>query len=88
MTTTKALAKLYTAITGSDAKNSIGRILSDLADVWSTKVPTAASVENAIKIPDLPHINELPERVTKYYVLKVVKSSSGTTYTWDEKTFT
>lgn len=85
MTTTKALAKLYKAITGSDAKNSIGRILSDLADVWSTKVPTAASVENAIKIPDLP---TLDANGTKYYVLKVVKSSGGTTYTWDEKTFT
>ena len=36
-------------------------------------------------IPDLPTLNS---NATKYYVLKVVKSSSGTTYTWDEKTFT
>lgn len=85
MTTTKALAKLYKAITGGEARNSIGRILSDLADAWSTKVPSAASVENAVKIPDLP---TLEANGTKYYVLKVVKSSSGTTYTWDEKTFT
>lgn len=41
MTTTKALAKLYKTITGSEARNSIGRILSDLADNWSTAVPGA-----------------------------------------------
>lgn len=85
MTTTKALAKLYETITGAVAKNSIGRILSDLADAWSTKVPTKESVANAVAIPDLP---EPSSNSTKYYVLKVVKSSSGITYTWDEKTFT
>ena len=85
MTTTKALAKLYTVITGSAARNSIGRILSDLADAWTTKVPTKSEVANAVKIPDLP---TLSANGTKYYVLKVVKSNDGTTYTWDEKTFT
>ena len=85
MTTTKALAKLYRAIVGSDGRNSAAKILSDLADNWSSKVPTKASVANAVKIPDLP---TLESNGTKYYVLKVVKSSSGTTYTWDEKTFT
>lgn len=81
MTTTKALAKLYKTITGKDAKNSIGRILSDLADAWTSSVNSA----NTAKIPTLP---TLSANGTKYYVLKVVKSSSGTTYTWDEKTFT
>lgn len=85
MTTTKALAKLYKAIVGSDGRNSAAKILSDLADNWSGKVPTKESVANAVKIPDLP---TLSSNGTKYYVLKVVKSSSGTTYTWDEKTFT
>ena len=85
MTTTKALAKLYKAIVGSDGRNSAAKILSDLADNWSSKVPTKASVANAVAIPDLP---TLSANGTKYYVLKVVKSSSGTTYTWDETTFT
>ena len=85
MTTTKALAKLYKVITGAEAKNSIGRILSDLADAWSSKVPSASDVANAVAIPDLP---TLAANGTKYYVLKVVKSNDGTTYTWDEKTFT
>ena len=35
MTTTKALAKLYKAIVGSDGRNSAAKILSDLADNWS-----------------------------------------------------
>ena len=81
MTTTKALAKLYKAITGNDGRNSLAKILSDLADAWSTSVNSA----NTAKIPTLP---TLTNNGTKYYVLKVVKSSSGTTYTWDEKTFT
>lgn len=85
MTTTKALAKLYKVITGAEAKNSIGRILSDLADAWSTKVPTKESVANAVAIPDLPTPSS---NGTTYYVLKVVKSSDGITYTWDAKTFT
>ena len=80
MTTTKALAKLYKTIVGSDGRNSAAKILSDLADNWST-----AGLTNAASIPDLPALNS---NATKYYVLKVVKSSSGTTYTWDEKTFT
>ena len=80
MTTTKALANLYRAIVGSDGRNSAAKILSDLADNWSS-----AGLSNAAKIPDLP---TLSSNGTKYYVLKVVKSSSGTTYTWDEKTFT
>lgn len=85
MTTTKALAKLYKAITGSEGRNSIGRILSDLADAWSSKVPSASDVANAEAIPDLPAPTS---NSTKYYVLKVVKNNDGTTYTWDEKTFT
>lgn len=85
MTTTKALAKVYKAITGSDGRNSAAKILSDLADNWSSKVPSASDVANAEAIPDLP---ELEANATKYYVLKVVKSDSGTAYTWDEKTFT
>ena len=85
MTTTKALAKLYKAIVGSDGRNSVAKILSDLADNWSSKVPTKASVANAVAIPDLP---TLAANGTKYYVLKVVKSNDGVTYTWDEKTFT
>lgn len=85
MTTTKALAKLYKTIVGSDGRNSAAKILSDLADNWESKVPSASDVANAVAIPDLP---ELAANGTKYYVLKVVKSSSGTTYTWDEKTFT
>lgn len=80
MTTTKALAKLYKAIVGSDGRNSAAKILSDLADNWSS-----AGMSNAAQIPALP---TLSSNGTKYYVLKVVKSSSGTTYTWDEKTFT
>lgn len=36
----------------------------------------------------IPALPTLAANGTKYYVLKVVKSSSGTTYTWDEKTFT
>ena len=85
MTTTQAMAKLYTAITGSKGRNSMAKILSDLADAWSTKVPSASDVANAEAIPDIP---TLAANGTKYYVLKVVKSNSGTTYTWDEKTFT
>lgn len=85
MTTTKALAKLYYAIVGSKGRNSAAKILSDLADNWESKVPSASDVANAVAIPDLP---TLAANGTKYYVLKAVKSSSGTTYSWDEKTFT
>lgn len=84
MTTTKALAKLYKTITGAEPRNSIGRILSDLADAWTSKVPSASDVENAMAIPDLP---TLAANGAKYYVLKVVKSNDGITYSWDEKTF-
>ena len=41
MTTTKALAKLYKTIVGSEGRNSSAKILSDLADNWSTAVPGA-----------------------------------------------
>ena len=85
MTTTKALAKLHKAIVGTEGKNSIAKNLESLAANWSSKVPSASDVANAEAIPDLP---TLSSNTTKYYVLKVVKSSSGTTYTWDEKTFT
>ena len=67
MTTTKALAKLYKAIVGSDGRNSAAKILSDLADNWSS-----AGLSNAAKIPALP---TLAANGTKYYVLKVVKSN-------------
>ena len=46
MTTTKALAKLYKTITGSEGRNSAAKILSDLADNWSTStgsIPVAPS---------------------------------------------
>ena len=85
MTTTQALAKLHKAITGSDGKNTISKNLESLAALWSSKVPTKDSVANAVKIPNLP---TLEANGTKYFVLKVVKSSEGTAYTWDEKTFT
>ena len=75
MTTTKALAKLYKTITGSEARNSIGRILSDLADNWSSKVPSAADVAVAKNIPELP-------TSAGSYVLKVTKSGSDITYSW------
>ena len=38
MTTTKALAKLYKTIVGSEGRNSAAKILSDLADNWSESV--------------------------------------------------
>lgn len=34
MTTTQALAKLYTKITGSEGRNSAAKIVSDLAEKW------------------------------------------------------
>lgn len=79
MTTTKALAKLYRTIVGSEGRNSAAKILSDLADNWSTNVPQKTAIDT------LP---TLAANGTKYYVLKAVKSSSGTVYSWDEKTFT
>lgn len=81
MTTTKALAKLYKTVTGKEPKNSMGRILSDLADAWGTSVNS----DNTAKIPTLPAPTA---NGTTYYVLKVVKSNDGITYTWDAKTFT
>ena len=47
MTTTKALAKLYKTITGSEARNSIGNILSDLADKWTTSTAVPAATTSA-----------------------------------------
>lgn len=41
MTTTKALMKLYKAITGENGRNSAAKILSDLADNWATAVPAS-----------------------------------------------
>lgn len=81
MTTTKALAKLYKVITGAEAKNSIGRILSDLADAWSTKVPSASAVANAVAIPDLPASGS-----TATYVLKATKDGDTYTYSWVAET--
>lgn len=48
MTTTKALAKLYKTITGKEPRNSIGRILSDLADNWSSsnELPAVSGTNN------------------------------------------
>lgn len=79
MTTTKALAKLYKTITGSEARNSIGRILSDLADSWSSKVASASDVAVAKDIPELP-------TSAGTYVLKVTKSGSDITYSWVAET--
>lgn len=45
MTTTKALAKLYKTITGQEARNSIGRILSDLADNWASATAAPAATK-------------------------------------------
>ena len=47
MTTTKALAKLYNAIVGSEGRNSAAKIICDLADNWSTAVPAAAFKQGA-----------------------------------------
>ena len=48
MTTTKALAKLYKAIVGSEGRNSAAKILSDLADNWtSSTAPSAATKTKA-----------------------------------------
>ena len=47
--------------------------------------------KNLVTLADdwkFPVAPTLASNGTKYYVLKVVKNSSGTTYTWDEKTFT
>ena len=77
MTTTQALAKLVKKVVGVEGKNSITKNIAALADGWDGS--------NVGKIPELP---TLESNGTKYYVLKVVKSNSGITYTWDEKTFT
>jgi len=77
MSITKSLAKLHKAITGSAGKNTVAKNVEGIADAWAGL--------NASKIPTLP---TLDSNGTKYFVLKVVKSSDGTTYTWDEKTFT
>ena len=53
MTTTKALAKLYKTITGSEGRNSAAKILSDLADNWSASagsVPAAPSASGNYKL--------------------------------------
>ena len=47
MTTTKALAKLYKAIVGSEGRNSAAKILSDLADNWATAVPAGSFKQGA-----------------------------------------
>lgn len=45
MTTTKALAKLYKTIVGSEGRNSSAKILSDLADNWSSSTAPAAATK-------------------------------------------
>ncbi len=54
MTTTKALAKLYKTITGSEGRNSAAKILSDLADNWSStgagKIPATPSTAGNYKL--------------------------------------
>lgn len=54
MTTTKALAKLYKTITGSEGRNSAAKILSDLADNWSAtgagSVPATPSASGNYKL--------------------------------------
>lgn len=64
MTTTKALAKLYKAIVGSEGRNSAAKILSDLADNWETAVPAAnfkqgEYVEDAASTPTKAEFNAL-----------------------------
>lgn len=60
MTTTKALAKLYKAITGSEGRNSAAKILSDLADNWESSVPQqAAAVADAVSAPTKAEFNAL-----------------------------
>ena len=49
MTTTKALAKLYKAIVGSEGRNSAAKILSDLADNWATGTVATASKAGMVK---------------------------------------
>ena len=77
MTTTKALAKLYKTIVGSDGRNGAAKILSDLADNWESKVPSASDVANAVAIPDLPATG-----ATATYVLKATKDGDNYTYSW------
>lgn len=72
MTTTKALAKLYKTVVGSEGRNSAAKILSDLADNWS-----AAGMANAAMIPSLPASGS-----TATYVLKATKSGTTYTYSW------
>ena len=54
MTTTKALAKLYKAIVGSEGRNSAAKILSDLADNWSSTgagaMPAKPSASGSYKL--------------------------------------
>ena len=64
MTTTKALAKLYKAIVGSEGRNSAAKILSDLADNWETAVPAGqfkqgAYVADAASSPTKAEFNAL-----------------------------
>ena len=47
MTTTKALAKLYKAIVGSDGRNSTSKIIEDLASNWATAVPASKFKQGA-----------------------------------------
>lgn len=48
MTTTKALMKLYKVITGQESRNSAAKIISDLADNWSSsnELPAVSSTNN------------------------------------------
>ena len=64
MTTTKALAKLYKVIVGSEGRNSTAKILSDLADNWETAVPAATfkqgeAVADAASDPTKAEFNAL-----------------------------
>ena len=67
MTTTKALAKVYKAVTGSEGRNSAAKILSDLADNWSA---TSAGA-----LPALPSENG-------NYKLVVTVTSGVASYSW------
>ena len=59
MTTTKALAKLYKTIVGSEGRNSAAKILSDLADNWSTSTaPGAATKTKAGVVKMAAKVNE------------------------------
>lgn len=81
MTTTKALAKLYKAIVGSEGRNSAAKILSDLADNWATAVPSAsfkqgAYVADAASSPTKAEFNALVKSLKDAGIISSTAPSS------------